>query len=76
MILAKGDELVGVGIGGIESHHVIRDVFSGARVAYPVSKRDIPSHARNPRLIGLKANELAPHCLIKMDEAGEERPRK
>ena len=72
MILAKGDEHVGIGIGGIKSHHVIRDVFSGARVAYPVSKRDIPSHARNLRhFIGLRANELAPHCLIKMDEAGE-----
>ena len=70
--LAKGDEHVGIGIGGIKSHHVIRDVFSGARVAYPVSKRDIPSHARNLRhFIGLRANELAPHCLIKMDEAGE-----
>ena len=72
VILAKGDEHIGVGIGGIKSHHVIRDVFSGARVAYPVSKRDIPSHARNFRhFVGLKANELAPHCLIKMDEAGE-----
>ena len=72
VILAKGDEHVGIGIGGIKSHHVIRDVFSGARVAYPVSKRDIPSHARNLRhFIGLRANELAPHCLIKMDEAGE-----
>ena len=41
-------------------------------VAYPVSKRDIPSHARNLRhFIGLRANALAPHCLIKMDEAGE-----
>ena len=47
-------------------------MFSGARVAYPVSKRDIPSHAGNLRhFIGLRANELAPHCLIKMDEAGE-----
>ena len=72
VILAKGDEHVGIGIGGIKSHHVIKDVFSGARVAYPVSKRDIPSHARNLRhVIGLRANELAPHCLIKMDEAGE-----
>ena len=56
VILAKGDEHVGVGIGGIKSHHVIRDVFSGARVAHPVSKRDIPSHARNLRhFIGLRA---------------------
>ena len=72
VILAKGDEHVGLGIGGVKSHHVIRDVVSGARVAYPVSKRDIPSHARNLRhFAGLRANELAPHCLIKMDEAGE-----
>ena len=72
VILAKGDEHVGIGIGGIKSHHVIKDEFSGARVAYPVSKRDIPSHARNLRhFIGLRANELGPHCLIKMDEAGE-----
>ena len=62
VILAKGDEHVGIGIGGIKSHHVIRDVFSG----------DIPSHARNLRhFIGLRANELAPHCLITMDEAGD-----
>ena len=36
VILAKGDEHVGIGIGGIKPHHVIRDVFSGARVAYPL----------------------------------------
>ena len=72
VILATGDEHVGIGIGGNKSHHVIRDVFSGAKIAYPVCKRDIPSHARNLRhFIGLRANELAPHCLIKMDEAGE-----
>ena len=72
VILAKGDEHTGIGVGGIKSHHVIRDAFSGARVAYPASKRDIPLHAKNLRHFhGLKANELAPPCLIKMDEAGE-----
>ena len=37
---------MGVGIGGIRSHHVIRDVKSGARLAYPLSKRDAQAHAR------------------------------
>ena len=49
VILAKGDEHTGIGIGGVKSHHVTTNVFSGARVAHPVSKRDIPSHARNFR---------------------------
>ena len=69
---AKGSEHMGVGIGGIRSHHVTRDVKSGARLAYPLSKRDAPSHARNLRhFVGLKANELDTKTLIKMDEAGE-----
>ena len=63
---------MGVGIGGIRSHHVIRDVKSGTRVAYPRSKRDAPSHARNLRhFVGLKANGLVIKTLIKIDEAGE-----
>ena len=63
---------MGVGIGGIRSHHVIRDVKSGARLAYPLSKRDAQAHARNFRhFIGLKANEVTTKTLIKMDEAGE-----
>ena len=32
VILAKGSEPMGVGIGGIRSHDVIRDAYSGARV--------------------------------------------
>ena len=72
VILAKGSEHMGVGIGGIRSHHVIRDVKSGARLAYPLSKRDAQAHARNFRhFIGLKANEVTTKTLIKMDEAGE-----
>ena len=72
VILAKGSEHMGVGIGGIRSHHVIRDVKSGARLAYPLSKRDAQAHARNFRhFIGLKANEVTTRTLIKMDEAGE-----
>ena len=49
VILAKGDDHLGIGIGGIKTHHVVRDLFSGARVAYPLSKRDIASHAKNFR---------------------------
>ena len=72
VILAKGSEHTGVGIGGIRSHHVIRDVKSGARLAYPLSKRDAQAHARNFRhFIGLKANEVTAKTLTKMDEAGE-----
>ena len=72
VILAKGAEFQGTGIGGIKTHHVVRDLFSGARLAYPLSKRDAPSHAKNFRhFVGLSANELATKTLIKLDEAGE-----
>ena len=72
VILAKGSEHFGTGIGGVKTHHVVRDLFSGARIAYPLSKRDIESHAKNFRhFVGLKANELAVRTLIKMDEAQE-----
>ena len=72
VILAKGDDHRGLGLGGVKSHHVIRDVFSGARVAYPMSRRGAQQHARNFRhFMGLKASSITPVCLIKMDEAGE-----
>ncbi|CAE7231161.1 unnamed protein product [Symbiodinium sp. CCMP2592] len=72
VIMAKGDEHRGIGTGGVKSHHVVRDVFSGARVAYPMTRRGAPQHARNFRhFIGLRANEMSPTCLIKLDEAGE-----
>ena len=35
VIIAKGDDHVGIGVGGVKTHHVVRDVFSGARVAIP-----------------------------------------
>ena len=63
---------MGVGIGGIRSHHVIRDAYSGARVAYPLSKRTADAHARNFRhFLGLRGSELTTRTFIKMDEAGE-----
>ena len=72
VILAKGSEHFGTGIGGVKTHHVVRDLYSGARIAYPLSKRDVESHAKNFRhFVGLKAKELATHTLIKMDEAQE-----
>ena len=72
VILAKGSEHFGTGIGGVKTHHVVRDLYSGARIAYPLSKRDVESHVKNFRhFVGLKANELATHTLIKMDEAQE-----
>ena len=72
VILAKGSEHLGVGIGGIRSHHVIRDAYSGARVAYPLSKRTADAHARNFRhFLGLRGSELTTRTFIKMDEAGE-----
>ena len=66
VILAKGSEHMGVGIGGIGSHHIIRDMKSSARLAYRhLSKRDAQSHARNLRhFVGLKANEVATKTLI------------
>ena len=30
VILARGDERTGIGVGGAKSHRVVRDVFSGA----------------------------------------------
>ena len=55
-----------------KTHHVVRDLYSGARVANPLSKRDAPAHAKNFRhFVGLRANELATKTLIKLDEAGE-----
>ena len=72
VIIAKGDDHVGIGVGGVKTHHVVRDVFSGARVAYPMSRRGAPQHARNFRqFLGLKTGEAPTSCLIKMDEAGE-----
>ena len=72
VILAKGSEHMGVGIGGIRSHHVIREAYSGARVAYPLSKRTADARARNFRhFLGLRGSELTTRTFIKMDEAGE-----
>ena len=72
VIIAKGDDHVGIGVGGVKTHHVVRDVFSGARVAYPMSRRGAPQHARNFRhFLGLRAGASPPSCLIKMDEAGD-----
>ena len=72
VIVAKGDDHVGIGVGGVKTHHVVRDVFSGARVAYPMSRRGAPQHARNFRhFLGLKTGEAPTSCLIKMDEGGE-----
>lgn len=72
VILAKGDDHSGIGIGGIKTHHVVRDMYSGARIAYPIAKRDAAAHAKNFRhFVGLKANEVASRTFIRMDEAGE-----
>ena len=72
VILAMGDEHLGVGFGGIKSHHVVRDVFSGVRLAYPVSRRDTQAHVKHFRqFMGLRATDSPPACLIKMDAAGE-----
>ena len=56
----------------MKSHHVVRDVFSGARVAYPMSRRTLLHHAKNFRhFFGLRPTSKPPVCLVKMDEAGE-----
>ena len=72
VILAKGSEHFGTGIGGVKTHHVIRDLYSGARVAYSMSECDVEAHAKNFRhYVGLRAGELATRTIIKMDEAQE-----
>ena len=56
----------------MKSHHVVRDVFSGTRVAYPMSRRTLQNHAKNFRhFFGLRPTSKPPVCLVKMDEAGE-----
>ena len=76
VILAMGDEHLGVGFGGIKSHHVVRDVFSGVRLAYPVSRRDTQAHVKKIRQFsGLRATDSPPACLIEM-ESSKERPTK
>ena len=60
VILAKGAEFQGTGLGGVKTHHVVRDLYSGARLAYPLPRRDAVSHAKNSRhFVGLRANEIA-----------------
>ena len=72
VIMAKGEDFAGKGVGGVKAFHVVRDTYSGARIAYPMSKRDASTHSKNFRhFLGLKANEVATRVLVKMDEAGE-----
>ena len=67
-----GPDHPGIGVGGVKVHHVIRDVYSGARIAYPITKRDIAAHAKNLRhFLGLRTSDKAPHVLVKHDEAQE-----
>ena len=71
-IMAWGDDHRGIGTGGVKSHHVVRDVFSGARVAYPMSRRTLQHHSKNFRhFFGLRPTAKPPVCLVKMDKAGE-----
>ena len=47
-------------------------MFSGVRLAHPVSRRDTQPHVKNFRqFTGLRATDSPPACLIKMDAAGE-----
>ena len=72
VILAMGPDHPGIGVGGVKAHHVIRDVYSGARIAYPITKRDIAAHAKNLRhFLGVRSSDKAPHVLVKHDEAQE-----
>ena len=47
IILARGPDHPGVGVGGVKVHHVIRDVYSGARIACLITRRDIATHVRH-----------------------------
>ena len=72
VIMAKGDDFVGKGTGGTKVFHIVRDTFSGARIAYSMVNRTASNHAKNfSHFLGLRANELASCVLIKMDEAGD-----
>ena len=69
VILAMGDEYLGIGFGGIKSHHVVRDVFSSVCLAYPVSRRDtqanvkksVSSWAFGPLEVGLTPETSLPN---------------
>ena len=72
IILAMGTDHPGVGVGGVKVHHVIRDVYSGARISYPITKRDIATHAKNLRhFLGIRTSDKVSHVLVKHDEAQE-----
>ena len=61
VILAKGAEFQGTGLGGVKTHHVARDLDSGARLAYPLSRRDALSDANIFRhFVGLVLFEEEP----------------
>ena len=61
VIIAKGDDQVDIGVGGVKTQDVVRDVVSGARVAYPMSRRGAQKHARNFRhFLSLKSGEAPP----------------
>ena len=49
VIMARGEDFAGKGVGGVKAFHVIRDSFSGARITYPMSKRDASSRSKNFR---------------------------
>ena len=50
-ILAKGSKCLGVGIGGVRSHYVSCDTFSGTSAAYPLLERDAQSPAENDECV-------------------------
>ena len=50
-ILAKGSKCLGDRIGGVRSHYVSSDMFSGTNAAYPLLERDAQSPAENDEYV-------------------------
>ena len=47
--------------GTANTHHLFRDLYFGATISYPLSKRDVGSHAKNfKHIVGLKLMSLPP----------------
>ena len=52
---------MGVGIGGVRSHCVSCDMFSGASAAYPLSERDAQSPAENDEYVAQRFDDPKYH---------------
>ena len=55
VIIAKGDDHVGIGVGGVKTHHVVRDVVWGAGCLPDVKEGSAATCAQLPALLGFES---------------------